>query len=600
MKPKEMFWFLLFVAAASAFNLNNFKITTQAIRDELCNNLMDIIKEDEASSKDFVDFTIHDASLKSSDYNACYKSDLKKIVVRTSSKNYINPEQKPDFVLIIFGLNYEMADLTFLNFPDISVKMFLIIETTGAKNYDVSAVKTVNNLIWSRKYFNVLSISIGGNSVNQLKSSLNGWDLVEQSLNSFKFPPSKIEDFHSRELQLLQWNSPPFTIVKDRKLFGVEGKFLDTFCSTYGLTYKLLNEQTETFSSADFSTFMFEFELTLNIGAGINSLFMIAMYLGELDGLCFLTPRNIFTSEYVNSNPFDFITTSLIVLVTFLTVFLWKVFSIRSKSNFKLQFIIINILKCIIGKGVDGESKMSRMEKILIYSYTIGSMVLLSLYQSALISVMLSEPSVTSIQSFKELNESQTKIYMFPTDNHLGGISFRDDLVVSKSFLGSTDFTMTIPQKFDPDLAYIVMSSYADAFLKSSRNLDENNRRIFDRIPQFLTRYPQQYTAMARLPFKKEFENMIQSLQESGIRNHWISELTSDKEFNDIKEKIVGVKKKTFVDITSMMIPCAVLATGLALALVVFIIEILINKFKTRRMKSIINVMPSYTTTYLP
>lgn len=402
----------------------------------------------------------------------------------------------------------------------------------------------------------------------------NGLKLYPVSSETFDFPSTKIGEVHSRNILLAQWDSPPFSHVKNRKLQGLEGRFLNLFCDKYNLTYRIVNKKTELFSMPEYLSLMKNLltEMCLNTNVIIHSIYFDKISLGKMDGLCIISPRNIISSSYTNAYPFDLTTTLLISLAVMSTIIWWKVLSSMSKSKFSNFFILINIYKCTLGLGVEGENRMSRKEKLLIYSYIVGSMIMVSLYQGILIAVMLTEPSVSSIQSLNELNESTTKINKFFKETEYKDVIFRDKVIHSRINHTSTDMALKVPESFDRNLAYLVTCSYANAFLKSGRNLDENSRRLFDLIPEPILLFPEQYTLSTIFPLWDNFKQTVSSLQESGIRDFWIKELLNDNS-NDMKATVFNEEKKTLIDFRNMVIPFAMLLLGSTLGLVVFILE---------------------------
>lgn len=298
----------------------------------------------------------------------------------------------------------------------------------------------------------------------------------------------------------------------------------------------------------------------------------------EIEGICMLAPRNIVSLSYANSYPFDLWTSVLLVLATLLTVLIWKVLA---KSNLSTSFIIFNIFKCMIGRSVDEPHQITRKEKILIYSYILGSMILLSLYQSVIIAIMFTETKMTSIQSFKELNESKTKIYEYFADFESVPFKFRDEIVLSRIDPREQKFLLKVPDSFDSNLVYMVTCSYARAFVRSGRNF-KGHRQLFDVIPENFAEYNPIYTVSTSFPLKKEFKRFVRALDESGIKNFWIAEMMSDKS-NDLKQNLIESEDKILIDFNNMAVPFFVLFIGAAAGFIAFLYEKILSAIEHRR-----------------
>lgn len=553
----------------------------------LCNYLTKVMLNNEAMRKGFVDVTVvltENEKENFGNFFSCLVGTSDQIVLNTVSDQMF--ARKPDFaILLMHDVDIrkigENARTDFNEiFPDKAVKVFLIVEKTINDDLSVTNVEDLNFFMAISGFFNNLFITNYKGSLNVSRMNLkNGFGMQKISQKNLDFPPSKMGEIHSKIISLYQVNSPPLSVIKDGKLFGVEGKFIDEFCKRNGISYKIVNKEVNLTSMFSFyDSFDDAAELTLNDPRTVIHDTYVKIPLGHLDGSCMLAPKNIVSSKNLEA-PFDVVTTYLIITTVALIVFLWKMFSLYTRSNFKMSFILINIFKCTIGQNVDEEHRLTRKEKLLIYSYILGSMIFVSLYQSALVALMLAEPTFRSVQSFKELNDSSTKIFQFYSWFKLNNddlkYGFRDEVILHKVDPIRDQIQMALPDNFDPNLAYLVRCSYADAFLKSTRNF-KADQQIFDKIPERFSISPQEYFMKSYFPLIKEMRQMVSSLRESGIRNHWIDEAFEDKS-SDLKMKRVTEVANNFLEFKNMLAPFVVLSVGLSLAFISFIVEKIIH-----------------------
>jgi hypothetical protein len=146
------------------------------------------------------------------------------------------------------------------------------------------------------------------------------------------------------------------------------------------------------------------------------------------------------------------------------------------------------------------------------------------------------------------------------------------------------------PDHFDSNMAYIVACSYADMFVRSSRNF-RGNRRLFDKMSEYIEIYAQTYSVHNMFPYIKEMQQLSDALFESGIRHHWISKIAQEK--NDKRYLITDNDKCDKVEFENMKIPLILLGIGGFLAFLGFVAEHVARLIIMRRMN---RVRPFKTT----
>jgi hypothetical protein len=236
-----------------------------------------------------------------------------------------------------------------------------------------------------------------------------------------------------------------------------------------------------------------------------------------------------------------------------------------------MAIILFETYKCAIGISVTGFEKLCRKEKLLIFSYVVFSMLLVSLYQSIMISFMLIEPVTRCFKDLQELNDSNVPIYQYfgyPTE-----VNFREELILNK-IKRDKIFSMHVPQNFDHRMVYLVPCSYAEAFVRTTKNF-KGRKQLFDKIPQPLKIYLQSYKMSHEFPLRHELEMLADGLRENGIRKFWVKKLV--REILDpklkMKEKIIPKKGYSFFNMKGMIFPFMVLIVGITTGTSIFFIE---------------------------
>ena len=403
-------------------------------------------------------------------------------------------------------------------------------------------------------------------------------------MNVTTFARSKMGEIHVSRINLVQYGAPPFSFVENKKLIGVEGKLLDLFCERYNLTYSIVNKNTEQYVYQDIINNIYALHADLSLTTGVQMLsktkFVDFIDLYNNDGLCMLVPRNIPVSSYENfDNPFDYKISICLLISSCLIVITWKTISMAVHSGFSMNFIIFSVFRYLMGNSATGENRMTYKEKFVVYGYVFVAMILLALYESFVISFMMSDPSYKSVQSFQELNESNTKIYQYYDEIHT--VIFRDELIMNRVNLTNDKQIVSLPKDFDHNLAYVTTCQYADSFIRSSGNIN-GDQRLFDIMDEKITFYAQSYPVSNIFPLKKELQFIVSVLRESGLRDYWFRSEVHENN-RDMKED-----EKSVLSLNDMQLPFIILGTGLALSFLVYLFELLVDNIKERRNNRVI------------
>lgn len=424
-----------------------------------------------------------------------------------------------------------------------------------------------------KAFINVLFIDVFGDKMRRRRHSSQNGEIKFMEIPSVdtKFPiVKKSDEGFNTTVQVLQFDDLPFTSVSKGKILGVSGKLIDTFCAKYNLSYKVVNNQSELVTSSEFDRVMLESDISLFTltTRTDDSKFNTNIPLNIIDGICVLVPINIPVDSNQNS-PFDYQVIILFVCTIFTIIFLWFFISKRSKSKFSFSFVLISVYKLILGRDFEREHVMNRKEKLLLYSFMFGNIFLINLYQSWLISLMLSKPLMRSIQSIQELNDSNTQI---ATYSDASPIRFRDKIIRQRIDIAKEAISFGVPDNFNHDLAYVVCCRYAEFFMRSRKNM-KGNEKIFRIIPEKLASFPLTYKASRRFVLAEKFRFITESLTESGIKDQWTREMT-DGESSDSNEQ--GSESETFLkDVTFAFV---ILGIGSSVASASFILEIIVHR----------------------
>lgn len=464
------------------------------------------------------------------------------------------------------------------------VKVFFVIISID-KNQFIRSCNQASDItiaFLKKGYFNTMTILVQEETV-----TLAIFETVEKKrkfkiiTNDFNFPVARMSYIHSPDVIITQFDFPPFTRVEKGRIIGVDGQVLGAFCDKHKLNYKVVNSETSKFSTSEFMHSMSKSDLSMNKYSSVmGHKNMENIQLNEYDGTCLLVPKNIPLSSYENlSFPFERVVTVLIIVIIISLVLVWKLISRSSRSKFSSSYILFSVYKMVLGGGFDNENLMNRKEKLMIYSFMFGNMILINLYQAWVISFMISEPAMRSVQSIRELNDSDTKIFQYFKES---GIKFRDELIVNKISVAVNDFMFKLPNDFNVDESHLVTCMYAENFVKSRSNFI-GRKMIFEKLSDPITTNFLSYPVMKLFPLIKELTFVVTALQESGIKNHWMKKITDDEK---VKSNYVDDDKFDLL-FNDMKFPFLVLTFGVAVSLFTFVIEIIFHTTRQRRASKI-------------
>ncbi|CAO1314265.1 unnamed protein product [Diamesa serratosioi] len=383
-----------------------------------------------------------------------------------------------------------------------------------------------------------------------------------QSILNAHFPASKMGEMGDNIIKLQQFDQPPFSKVENGKLLGTEGRLLDALCERYNTSYIIVNNDSTILKLKDFGEFMYNISMDLNLNYVLRideNKYFDNIILNKVLDRCLLVPRNIPLSTFDSfSCPFDDRISICLFCATCLVIVSWKAISFAVKTDFSIDFIAFSVFRYLMGNSATLENRMSYKEKFIVYGYVWASLVLLTLYESYVISFMMADQSYRSVTSLEELNSSNTKIYEYFMD----GIQFKDNLIVHKMFAKVDNVILKMPDKFDVNMAYLVTSMYADAFIDSSKNYNNDGHRLFDKLQENVMSYVPTYVVKKSFPLRNELKHLMNVLRESGIEKHWIDEMFNKKQNNTdsvLAKNVVEAVEKIVLTFKDMKVPFVIL-----------------------------------------
>lgn len=417
---------------------------------------------------------------------------------------------------------------------------------------------------------------------HKLEGSFDIWYVRVGNENKLKF--SKITKYamarafqmkdiaRKNIINLLHYDNEPLTRAKGQKILGLEGDLIGEFTSRLGINYRIINPYDHDFKidkmklvingSFDICTYTNE-----HVAAPTTEI----VWTNEMNGICLMTPRYIHRLNYVNfTNPFDRISTSLIILAMLLVLFLWKLMMIYNGDSMRFRTIIFVMYQMTLGLSIPNLERVTWKERLLVYSYVFGAFILGAYYKSMVIAFMFTQTSFRQPRSIAEFNRGSTKVLSYYNEDAAMKLNLpviRNKLIMNR-LESWQSLDLTAPDDIVESIGYIVGCSYADTLIRSVKNYRANERR-FGKLPIKVSH--QAYTIRKGFAYSEKFRWTVSAIHEFGIRKYLQRDLMLD-----VQDKI-RVKKKIIEgfleDPEDVEMPLIFLFTGCFIGFISFLIE---------------------------
>ena len=497
--------------------------------------------------------------------------------------------------LFHFTANYDQKDLFWLLklqniLPEITLRAvkkattkFIFVtryinEMTFNNDQFEKHIQQIYKFINNRAYSNGVIIDLAENLMICIKFTRTLKRLLFAKMDHQTFEKDSI----SQELSVIHFDTPPFSYRDgSNKIIGIEGYVIDEFCRQFNLTYKVIND------GKGITSMQRQFDISLyrRLVQGPQHQYDIITIYDAGSTQCFMVPKNIpmFSSRF--SVPFDKFVNVLFLCSVLFAAILWKIICIYRKLKINSFDFVTSILKCIVGYSLPANlccMKWSIKERLFLVPFLFMCFILMDLFTSFMISSLIVELPMRSVQSVQELNDSDLMIYEY-YDQIFFKINYKlRNIVLNK--MSATEM-QTIPNYFDKNLVYVVNCKFAEAFIRSAWNFD-NDQQNFNILRGFFFTAPYSaYLVHDNFPLKSEFIKMVSDFQEFGIMDFW-----NDNFIRTQFPKYSNDNAENIVTLSAMQLPLFILITGLCVSIAVFFVEWIYFRFMNLKLSRVIDL----------
>lgn len=518
-------------------------------------------------------------------YQALMKYSRRKITFSLHGlKSKTNFNAYPDYLIIvlhekIYGYDKVIKMLISSRFPEPSIKIFLILNTSGSSDNLVTAWKSLTN----HRFYNVYTVvqkksDLVYSRTKIIKIEKNYFSLTLDEVSGQRFLKLKntLKGDEFTYIQVVHYDVYPLSYSHNKVIIGPDGGLINEFSQKLRKPYQIINDNRSNPTFEEINTLMQGGggDISLYTQVNVNTPSIKSIWTNEKEGLCFLAPRNIPVSTYENLVlPLDKETLIMALIATISVIICWKLIT----NDMTLASILTAVYELIFNLGASGIENLTTRENILVYCFIFSSFIMISFYESIFISFMMFNQEMRSAYSLEELNSTNTKFYTFYDDflaKHNNLKMVKSNLVLNYVRFQHA-ISLEVPENLDVNLAYLVYCDYGEFFVQSKRNYD-NGRRLFDKIE--LAQNYKKYNIQSGYAYIDEFKRLVADFMEFGLYKFW-------KEDN-IRQTDAILKSDTIHSEDSalneydMTPPIVILSVGCFISFVVFIIEIAIFKWK--------------------
>lgn len=577
----------------SMIMMEKFGISEKYESEKLIKNIAEMIKNTNKVKRGYLNIAIYSMVANKhvwlfEDFHETFsKIYYENITYDLFSFETMPTKESDDFVILLLHDLYKgyekIIQKHFLKiFPNHLTNFFVLLFDT----FEITKLTPVFNAISSAGYINSYFFLITPfYSFKMFRLNLTRYTLTNEMsqltpVENKKFLDAKaaFPDYKSPTIFVVYFDTYPLAYQKNGTIYGTDGNVITEFSKIIGIPYKIANKDTSKFSLSNaIKTLKGLGNICLYTSISFQSNYIVHVMLNEMDGGCFLLPRNILVSNFENLViPFDDRSMILIAISIILIIICMKVFSIAKGREMSLSSIIFDVYQLTLSLGITTLHRFSAKEKVMLISFLFMSIILVASYQSIILKFMVMKSTFRSAHSFEELNRTNTKFYTFfrKTLNYESDLpNIRDDLIINYVDL-SDSVSNALPNNFDPNLVYLVSCKYADYFIQSPKNY-RGNERIFDKL--VFNELYQRYMVRRDFIYLQEFKFMISAFKESGIYGYWQKNVIP---VSDANFKSDEIEEEIYLNFQNLKILFYLLLLGIVIAFNVFVIEITVHHLR--------------------
>lgn len=363
--------------------------------------------------------------------SALSKSLSKNIVTTSMSFASLKPNVKTDFVIIFTTpepLNYKqlVEHVIRLIFISRHTKFFIIIRNWYDKN-------KIAHLLWTELiqygYLNIfiaLEINYGSFFIYHTSFvSNNKVSLIKIESHNTNDKFMTVKDTLTQDIRIsiniLAFNSFPSSFIKNNKVYGVDGYLIDEFVKKINASYRNVHAGDKNPSIPQIISYMSDsVDICLCAHYSIEDTHLETIWIYEIDGVCLLAPRNIHVSSYDSFSSGMDRTSIILAIVTGLLVFIcWKIIKMYSEHRMSTLEIFFSVVRLAFFNSSFDLNRLSLKEKFLVFSFMFASFFMSNLYDSSILSFIMTDTTVRSAKDIEELNNTDTKFYLYYDDTTL-------------------------------------------------------------------------------------------------------------------------------------------------------------------------------------
>jgi hypothetical protein len=401
----------------------------------------------------------------------------------------------------------------------------------------------------------------------------------------------KYSNLHGNALRITQFDDPPRSFVLNKTyISGTDGKALALLCKKLNASYRVIGPKgpkelayLNTIQDLYNGTADMNFNMRLFLSSNYLNSSVIPVYPHDIDSFVILVPKSGLYPPFQNLlHPIKLASRFVLTAVYLIVTIIWFLFlRYYRRVRPRIVDVLLDTLRLQLSTPLPRDI-VNIHERLLISGFMVYGFIIISGYQTILISFLMSPRYQPDLQSLGELNRTAMDLYAPKSINTLRG-RILDMPLHNRVFETSTTvWTLKNFRLAGTEFGYITTDREARFFLTTNANI-QHSRPLMHMIDEGILFSPSSYHLEQHSPYEIIISNWICRFREAGLyRQFNLQSFHESKRGKKLKteEPMMPVTKemineKASVKFFEVLPAFLLLGFGCLIAGVVFIVEVI-------------------------
>jgi hypothetical protein len=403
---------------------------------------------------------------------------------------------------------------------------------------------------------------------------------------------NKYANLYGKTLQITQFNDPLRSFVHNETyISGTDGKALALLCKKLNATYRVVGPKGSeklAYRNVVFDVFNGSADMNFNKRAFYSSNYLnssiIPVYPYEIDGVVILVPKaGPYPPFYNLLLPIESTSRFILMAVFLVMAIVWFVFLyFYGQTQPRISDVLLDTLRLQLATSLS-RNVANFHERMLICGFMVYGFIVISGYQTILISVLMSPRSQPDLQTLAEVNATKMDLHIPNWIDRLRGSSVDIPLINRVFETNLTMWELRNSRLSGTDFGYMTTDQVALFFLNTTANI-QNGRPLMHMIEERIFLAPSTYLLKRSSPYETIISSWISWFREAGLYQKFHSDSFTEAkrekrlEAEETNMMATLVFDKMSVDFTEILPAFMLLGFGCTVASLVFVGEVVYSR----------------------